>query len=133
MAPVVALCDGGMECLDCRESAAEKGPGGADVLHADGGAHVFACEIGIEDFGDFVPGTFVGAGDVVEIVVFDEEVVEEFVEVGMHGRVPNFQRAKGPNAECGVRGREKSQMANGQIANEDKVRGGWWGEKWAGL
>jgi len=97
VAPVVALRDGGLECFDCGESAAEIDSGGADVLHADGGAHVLAREIGIEDFGDFVPGRLVRAGDVVEIVAFDEEVVEEAVEVGVHGegsKGPKFQRAK---------------------------------------
>ena len=101
--------------MDCGEAAAEHLPGGADALNANRGAHVLLCEVGVEDFGDFVPGSFVGAGDVVELVAFDEKVVEDGVEVGGHGEVQiaNGEMAKGQirNAEG-----EKSQISEWQIA-----------------
>jgi len=113
VARIAPLGDGGFERLNRGESAAEHLPGGADSLDAICGAHVLLREIGVEDFGDFVPGGFVGAGDVVELVAFDEKVVEDGVEVGGHGKTPKGLRGGG----------EKSQISKWQIANwEDGSR-----------
>jgi len=87
VARIAALGDGGFERSDCCEAAAKVDASGADVLDADSGAHVLPRELGVEDFGDFVPRGLVGPGDVVEVVAFDEEVVEDGVEVGGHGRL----------------------------------------------
>ncbi|MGH7244313.1 MAG: hypothetical protein ACREJD_12955 [Phycisphaerales bacterium] len=58
----------------------------AEALGADGGVHVAARWFGIDDFGDLVPRRFVFHGDAVEIEAVDKEVVEELMEVGVHGK-----------------------------------------------
>ncbi len=88
------------------ESAAEHFPDGADSLNAICGAHVLLREIGVEHFGDFVPGGFVGAGDVVEVVAADEKVVEDFVEVRVQGRLQMGRVSKGQRAFRAGRRRE---------------------------
>ena len=104
MARIAALGDGGFERLNRGEAAAEHLAGGADALDTNCGAHVLPREVGVEDFGDFVPGGFVGAGDVVKVVALDEEVVEDGVEVGGHGENPEGaegQRGKGNERKPG--------------------------------
>jgi hypothetical protein len=109
VAGIAALGDGGFERLDGVEAAAEILADGADVQSAIGGAHVLSGEVGVEDFGDFVPGGFVGAGDVVEVVALDEEVVEDGVEVGVHGGFRKGQRGRGKE-----RGVEVSKGGGGE-------------------
>lgn len=102
--------------MDCVEAAAEILADGAEVQGAIGGAHVLSGEVGVEDFGDFVPRGLVRGGDVVEVVALDEEVGEDGVEVGVHGESPNSKWVNGkePKGGRGKRGEAEGAEFRGE-------------------
>ena len=122
---LAAILDDGCEGVDREATGGEVLRDVAEARGANGGTHVAAGGFGIDDFGDLVPRRFVFRGDVVEIHAGDEEVVEELMEVGVHGEIPKGQSFKGPTGQIGRARNSECGMEEGTGHWEMRNRAEW--------